>query len=642
MKIQRTCYILAAIFCLCSCSKDKPDPYIPTEWKYDRYSDTGIIPGNDFYRYVCGLGIAAPGADAWAPVPCWTGQTQEFSTLVYSEGADNPVPVMRRLNELKSACVSHENMEEAYAQLRKRLSGIGRFNDIKDYPQAVARCTREGYNFFYVKSLNLDGHKFGIQVTAIYDGLVADWSEEWLKEAGIYDEYTSLLPKARKFEQYLKDNIILEGAETLSSLNANKPDECMQIKEYVSRTDSQTKAADDAFARFGAALGNANPDFIPTDDATRQYFELIDGMGNDMLEAANAFLWCAAASLDISVMFEPENMVNFLISFLSPNLLMNMSHTFCDSYTTAENIRKNEKIFEDLRSTMIERIGKAEWMTAGTKSLAINKLEAMECHTGILDWERYEADMPVSSDFCSAFHEVCSSYITKLMANSGDNDNIDHIIAAAYMTPFVGYPAYDANSFYLRTCNTMCILPSTEILMGMNPDFPFLYYVIAHEMCHGFDSEGCSYNARGEFGDWWTANDKLEFWKKKERLIDIFNQYYVGGSVFCDGAKTIDEDMADLGGMEIAWHTARKELEGKYRGKQLQDMERRFFKSYAVFYAQYLSLEDKLKSVAEQVHSINEYRVNGIVNNIDDWYSCFDVTPEQKYYLSPDNRVHFW
>lgn len=212
--------------------------------------------------------------------------------------------------------------------------------------------------------------------------MLADWNEEWLKEAGIYDEYTRLMPKAREFEHYLKENIKLDSGESLSSLDAGVPDECMQIKEYIARTAaSSAKAADGAFEHFSAALGNANPDFVPTDDATRQYFELIDGMGNDMLEAANAFLWCSAESLDINILFEPETMVNVLLAFMSPNLLMNIPHTFCDSYTTAENIRKNEEVFEGLRNTMIERIDKSEWMTAGTKMLAREKLEAMECHT---------------------------------------------------------------------------------------------------------------------------------------------------------------------------------------------------------------------------------------------------------------------
>ena len=399
MKILRTFSIIAVFFCLCSCTKDDPDPYKPSEWKYDRYSDTSIVPGNDFYRYVCGLGIAEPGADAWAPVPTWTRQTQDFSNLAYSEGADNPVPVMRRLNELKSACFSHENMEEAFVLMRERLSGIGKIKDIKDYPQAVAKCTRDGYNFFYIQSQNLDGHKFGIMVTAVYDGLVADWKEEWLKEAGIYDEYTRLLPKAREFVQYLKDNIKLDSDVTLSSLDAGVPEECKQLKENVARAAAATKASDGAFARFAAALGNANPDFVPTDDGTRQYFELIDGMGNDMLEAANAFLWCAAASLDINVLFDPGTMINYLTVFLSPNLLINMSHTFCDTYTTAENIRRNKEIFEGLRSTMIERIDQPEWMTPFTKTLAREKIESMECHTGILDWSRYESGLP--------FHPLC-------------------------------------------------------------------------------------------------------------------------------------------------------------------------------------------------------------------------------------------
>lgn len=450
------------------------------------------------------------------------------------------------------------------------------------------------------------------------------------------------MPKAREFENYLKANIKPNSSVSLSSLDAAVPDECVQIKEYIAGTVYSTKASDSSFGRFSAALGNANPDFAPTDDATRQYFELVDRMDNGMLEAANAYLWCAAASLDINVLFMPETMVNYLMAFMSPNLLMNMSHTFCDSYTTAGNIMKKKEIFEGLRGAMIERVERSEWMSAGTKMLAKGKLEAMECHTGILDWARYEADVPVSSDFCSAFHEICSSYLVKLMNNSGDNGNIDHIIAAAYMTPFVGYPAYDANSFYLRTCNTMCILPSAEVMMDMNPDFPFIGFVIAHEMCHGFDAEGYSYNSHGEFGDWWTTDDRLEFGRKKDRLIDIFNRYYVGESIFCDGAKTIDEDMTDLGGLEISWYSAKRELEGKYHGKQLLDMERRFFKSYAVFYAQYLSMEDKIKSVRNQVHSVNEYRVNGIVNNIEDWYSCFDVIPGQNYYLSPECRVHFW
>ena len=136
--------------------------------------------------------------------------------------------------------------------------------------------------------------------------------------------------------------------------------------------------------------------------------------------------------------------------------------------------------------------------------------------------------------------------------------------------------------------------------------------------------------------------DRLVFKRKQDQLTGIFNQYYVGGKTFCNGAKTITEDMADLGGLEIAYRTTARELEGKFGGDELMEMKRRFFRSYAVLYAQYSSLEEKIKQVQNDVHSINEYRINGIVNNIDDWYQLYDVTPKSRLYLSPERRVHLW
>ena len=250
--------------------------------------------------------------------------------------------------------------------------------------------------------------------------------------------------------------------------------------------------------------------------------------------------------------------------------------------------------------------------------------------------------MPVSGEFCSALHEVGRSNISKLMAVSGDCTNLDHVVAAFYMVPMSGFCAYSANSFYMQNVNAMCILPSTSLLMDMNPDFPFLTYVIGHELCHGFDADGANFNARGELGDWWSIDDRLVFRKKQEQLIGIFSQYYVGGVTFCNGARTITEDMADLGGLEIAYYTSSRELEGKFGGEELLEMKRRFFKTYAILYAKHSSLEEKIRLVEEDEHTLNEFRINGIVNNIDEWYQLFDVTPERKFYLSPERRVYLW
>ena len=641
MKFTHLIYAIGMLLCLPSCSKDEYEPYVPTEWQYDKYSDSSISPGDDFYRFVCGKGIVAEGSDFWTPFHCWIKQENDYMKLSLSDGDDNPVPVLKRLNELKNDALSEERLSAAFARMRDRLNGINDRMGNKGFPEKAAEYCKNGYPLFNVRPMLLDGHRFGLSVTAVFMGMVQDLAEEQLDMAGIKDKYNYLLPKARMFEKYLLDNIKDDG-ESIDDLDANNSDECRKMKKYVESYKS-TRGSSDAFNSFALALGNQNPDFVPANSITSQYFGLVDKMADtEMKEAADAFLWCAAVSYDMDFILHPGTQINFFMTMLYPNLLINVSHNFCDTYVKPGSGMRNKEVFESLRKTMAERIEQSDWMTPYTKAGARKKIDAMECHIGILDWSKYEADMPVSDDYCSAMHEVGCSYMLKLIANSGDNRNLDHIIASLYITPMTGPYAYSANSFYLRNANVMCILPSTSLLMDMNSDFPFLTYVIGHEMCHGFDANGANYNERGELSDWWSIDDRLVFKNKQNQLIGIFNQYYVGGTTFCNGAKTITEDMADLGGLEIAYYTTARELEKKFSGDELLEMKRRFFRSYAVFYAQYSSLEEKIKQVENDVHTINEYRVNGIVNNIDEWYNLYDVTPARKLYLSPERRVHLW
>ena len=645
MKFSHIFFVFGILLCLSSCSKDNYEPYKPTEWQYDKYSDSSILPGDDFYRFVCGKGIATEGSDSWTPFYCWDKLEIDFLERASREGEDNPVPVLKRIFELKAATVSgeQEHIAKAFARMRARLDDIEKRTEGWEFPEKAAEYCLSGYSPFSVCPKNLYGHKLGFYTVPHYEDMLKDWTEEQLKMAGIKDKYNEMLPKARMFEKYLSDNIT-KDEESIQNLDAGIPEECRRLKDYVG-TFAGTKAGNSTLERFAAALGNQNPDFVPVDDEAKQYFELVDNMQEAwMKEAADAFLWCAAVSYDMNFILDAEVMVQdlFFITTQFPNLFMNMSHAFCDMYAKPEHEKRNREIFEALRNTMVERLEQSEWMTPYTKTGARKKIDAMECHTGILDWSRYEADMPVSDDLCSALHEVGRSNISKLMAISGDNDNLDHIIASIYVAPLVGMPAYSANLFYIPSANAMCILPSTFVLVDMNPEFPFLTYFIGHEMCHGFDADGFNYNERGELGDWWSIDDRLVFKNKQNQLISIFNQYYVGETTFCNGTQTIAEDMADLGGFEIAYYTAVKELEQKFRGEELLEKKRQFFKSYAILYAKYSSPKGKINQAKEDVHSINDYRVNGIVNNIDDWYQLFDVTPDSKYYLAPERRVYLW
>lgn len=447
MKSLHFFFAFGIMLCLFSCSKDANEPYRPTEWQYDKYSDQGILPGDDFYRFVCGKGIASEGSDSWAPFSRWGKQQSDYEVQALIDDMSNPVPVLKRLNELRVEAPNH--VAEAFANMRERLDGIEIRTGNKGFPEKAAEYYRNGYTLFLVSPVILYGHKFGMSTIAVYAGMLQDWTDEQLEMTGVKEKYNNLLPKAQMFAKYLSDNIKGDG-ESINDLDAGDSEECRHLKAYV-ESFAKTKAGGSAIERFAVALGNRNPDFVPADDATRQYFELVDKMEDaEMKEAADAFLWCVAVSLDMDFILNADT-PNLFLTMLYPNLHMNMSHYFCDKYVKPECAQWSKEIFEALRGTMAERIDQSEWMSPYTKASAREKIDAMECHTGILDWSKYEADMPVSGDFCSALHEIGRSYVSKLMANSGENTSLDHIIASLYIMTTGGSRAYTANAFYIQT-----------------------------------------------------------------------------------------------------------------------------------------------------------------------------------------------
>ena len=181
VKILQTSIALGLLLCLYSCSKDKIEPYNPTEWKFDKYSDSGILPGDDFYRFVCGKGIASKGSDSWAPFSRWGQQDADFALQALSDEKSNPVPVINRLNELKEKAPEH--IAEAFAGMRERLDGIKERTKDMDFPEKAAEYYKNGYSLFMVTPLLLYGHTFGINCTAVYMGILQDCTNEQLKSA---------------------------------------------------------------------------------------------------------------------------------------------------------------------------------------------------------------------------------------------------------------------------------------------------------------------------------------------------------------------------------------------------------------------------------------------------------------------------
>jgi predicted metalloendopeptidase len=167
---------------------------------------------------------------------------------------------------------------------------------------------------------------------------------------------------------------------------------------------------------------------------------------------------------------------------------------------------------------------------------------------------------------------------------------------------------------------------------------------IGHEMGHGFDDEGRQFDAQGRLRDWWTKESADRYTAHAQKLVAQFNGYEPIPGVHIKGELTLGENLGDLGGLEAAYAAYRRYVARHGEPPVIDGYsgDQRFFIAYAQSW-QGKAREGALRAqLLSNPHSPEEYRVNGIVRNMDAWYAAFGVRPGDKLYLAPEDRVHVW
>ena len=167
--------------------------------------------------------------------------------------------------------------------------------------------------------------------------------------------------------------------------------------------------------------------------------------------------------------------------------------------------------------------------------------------------------------------------------------------------------------------------------------------MIGHELTHGFDDQGRKFDAAGKLADWWTAADAAEFEKRAAMLGKQYDAYEPLPGAHVNGALTMGENIADLGGLALALAAYRASLGGN-PSPVLDGVtgDQRVFLGWAQAWCG-KSRDDAIRRVVvSDPHSPRMYRVNGVVRNMDAWYDAFGVAPGDSLYLAPDQRVRIW
>nr|WP_236696752.1 M13 family metallopeptidase [Rhodopirellula islandica] len=397
---------------------------------------------------------------------------------------------------------------------------------------------------------------------------------------------------------------------------------------FVVRQPSYLKSLGDLFADHSLEAWKAYLQFHAIDayasaltaDLERRHFEFHDKAISGIDEQQP--MWKRAVDLTGSVLGEV------------------VGQLYVEEHFAPEAKRRMNELVENLKRAFAERIESRDWMSEGTKKQALTKLGKFHTKIGYPDeWKDYSkleitAESPATNLIAASIFET-ERQLAKLGGPIDRNE--------WHMTP------QTINAYYNPTMNEI-VFPAAILqppFFNLAADDAVNYggigAVIGHELSHGFDDKGSKYDGDGNLVNWWTPKDREEFDKRASGLVDQYNAFQPFEDMNVNGELTLGENIGDLGGLSVAYEAYRLSLEGQ-PAKVIDNLtgDQRFFLGWAQIWRRLYREPELRKRLITDPHSPSEYRVNGIVRNMDAWYEAFRIDETDPLYIAPEERIRIW
>ncbi|MES2451853.1 MAG: M13 family metallopeptidase [Pseudomonadota bacterium] len=313
---------------------------------------------------------------------------------------------------------------------------------------------------------------------------------------------------------------------------------------------------------------------------------------------------------------------------------------YVERHFSPESKTQIAALVENLRAAYQKRIEHLHWMSDETKRAALAKLAALRVKVGYPDsWRDYSTLEVRPGDPLGNRTRALRWDWRRRIARLGQRTDRDEW----GMTPQT-VNAY-SNSFFNEIVFPAAILQPAYFDPLADPavNYGGIGGVIGHEMGHAFDDQGAKTDARGAQRNWWAAADVVRFRELTNRLAGQYSRYEPLPGVHLNGQTTLSENVADVGGLNVAFEAYHLSLHGAsppvldgFTGDQ------RFFLSWAQTYREKIREAALRANIASDPHSPAVFRVNGAVRNIDGWYDAFGIAPGDGLYLAPGERVSIW
>lgn len=641
--------------------------------------DLTTAPGTDFYQYACGGWIKANPLDP---------QYARFGT--FDQMAESS---REQLKELVLNLSKQQNAKGTMAQKVGDIFNMGmdstRLNsegakplmkDI-DFVKGVKKATLPEMEAFMHMGIaspffdsgvmadlkNSDVNLMYIQQSGMGLGDRDYYLDEDANTKKVREAYLTYANKLFTFIGYKKNDAkkaaetVLKIEKELAKAAMTREEQRDYSKQYNIFTLEELQAKYPNFnwkSYFsGLGLNNVNRVCVSQLDFMKKVDELISTLKEKEIKEYLIFKYIDAAAPYLSDAFNEANFdvysralsgkqvmqPRWKRSLNVPNTLLGegVGQLYVEKYFPAESKKKMKQLVDNLRIALGERIASLTWMSPKTKVNALVKLNSFTVKIGYPDkWRDYSA-VAVNPELSYwenvlALKKFDAQFSYSQLGQPVDKDRWQ-------MTP------QTVNAYYDPSTNEICFPACILQRPYFDPDaddacnYGAIGVVIGHEMTHGFDDQGRNFDQNGNMVDWWTEEDAKEFQKLADKLGAQYSAEIVADDVHANGTFTMGENIADHGGLRVAYAAFKKTEQGK--GNTLIDgftPDQRFYLSYANVWAANITKEEILRRTKVDPHSLGKNRVNVALRNLETFFNAFGIKAGDAMFRAEEDRVSIW
>jgi predicted metalloendopeptidase len=629
-----------------------------------------VKPGQDFYKYVNGRWMAS------APIPKYTssyGISEEVDAQIdsvllkdideYEQLAEigrealSPEDKQRdAIGRLAMSALRQSKQINSVDYLKRGIRSMGCMRDTADIAKALGKMCRykiktvidiDIYNLANTYHIHIGPGSMGLSDASYYSAVIpgkmntlysyTQLIKNVTKRLDI-DDITSVIPVEARFAQtldYLKNDtnyIDLRGTELKARykhipwdilfkeygldhknwsyhIRVKSPDWLQFLNEQFEKL-----LTEQWYALFGLhTIIHALPFLPPPFDSWHfQFFEKL---------------------LRGQEIKKPQNILT--LNIVKHKMSAATSYLFVKKYLTAEFKSQATHFVKKIIEAASSRMKDVDWFSKKTRAKAAEKIRAI---TPAVAYSESQMESPADPPALQTDNLLANIY---LLDAAVTEESIRHLVKE----PAKGFwddGAHTVNAFYYHDTNEI-VIPAGSFLWPfydksrLGWSYGGIGAIIGHEITHAFDEEGRAYNQSGEEKEWWSSDDLKAYKERTEALVRLYSEQKILDHAV-NGLETLNENLADLGGLAIALDALKKEVAPEERLKELRE----FFVSYATSWRTKEHAQRKIQRLVLDKHAPIELRVNMIVSQFEEWYEAFDVRTGDHLYIPPEERIRIF